>query len=114
MRAFVVACALVALTACSSLRFPGVHRIVIQQGNVVTPAMIEKLKPGMSKNQVRFVMGNAVVAHPFNQERWDYIYTADVRGEELIERRLSLHFDDNGKLTHFEGNYLDFGEERNE
>lgn len=106
-RAAALACAVAAaLAACSTLHFPGVHRIIVQQGNVVTRTMIDKLKPGMSKNQVRYVMGNAVMENPFDANRWDYIYTADIRGQDYIERRLSIFFED-GRMVSMEGNYLD-------
>lgn len=99
-------CGLLAtLAACSNLHFPGVHRIIVQQGNVVTRTMIEKLKPGMSKNQVRYVMGNSVLENPFDHDRWDYIYTADLRGLDYVEKRLSLYFE-NDRLVRMEGSYL--------
>lgn len=50
------------------------YRIEIQQGNVVTREMINKLKPGMTRNQVRFVLGTPLVTDPFHPERWDYVY----------------------------------------
>ena len=46
---------LIALAGCS---FPGVYKIDIQQGNVVTQDMIDQLRPGMTRRQVRFIMGN--------------------------------------------------------
>lgn len=89
---------------CSSFHFPGVHRITIQQGNVISQSMIDKLKPGMSKNQVKFVMGNAVVNNTLNTDRWDYVYSAKFGNGEIVRRRLSLFFTE-GRLTHFEGDY---------
>lgn len=50
------------------------YQIEIQQGNVVTREMIDKLKPGMTKNQVRFVLGTPLVTDPFHPQRWDYVY----------------------------------------
>lgn len=51
-----------------------VYKVEVQQGNVVTQEMIDKLKPGMTRNQVRFVMGTPLVTDPFHAERWDYYY----------------------------------------
>jgi len=90
--------------SCSNFRFPGVHKITIQQGNVISQTMVDKLKPGMSKNQVKFVMGNAVINNTLNADRWDYVYSAKIRGGETISKRLSLFFAKD-KLTHFEGDF---------
>ncbi|MBI3779010.1 MAG: outer membrane protein assembly factor BamE [Gammaproteobacteria bacterium] len=51
-----------------------VYKVEVQQGNVVTQEMVDKLKPGMTRNQVRFVMGTPLVTDPFHPERWDYYY----------------------------------------
>lgn len=51
-----------------------VYKVEVQQGNVVTQEMIDKLKPGMTPSQVRFVMGTPLITDPFHQERWDYYY----------------------------------------
>lgn len=50
------------------------YQSAVQQGNVVTQEMVDKLKPGMTRSQVRFVLGTPLIADPFHQERWDYIY----------------------------------------
>lgn len=51
-----------------------VYRADIQQGNVVTPDMVEKLKPGMTRSQVRFVLGTPLVTDTFHPDRWDYVF----------------------------------------
>ncbi len=51
-----------------------VYHLEVQQGNVVTQEMIDKLKPGMTRNQVRYVMGTPLVIDPFHPDRWDYYY----------------------------------------
>ncbi|MDH5737402.1 MAG: outer membrane protein assembly factor BamE [Gammaproteobacteria bacterium] len=96
---------LTSLTACSGFYFPGVHKINIQQGNLVTQPMIDKLKPGMSKNQVLYVMGRPVIQDPLNQDRWDYVHTFQY--QDLYESRniLTLYFV-NDRLEYFEGDYL--------
>ena len=93
------------LTACSTLRFPGVHRINIQQGNVITQQMIDKLRPGMTKSQVRFVLGNAVIEDSLDVDRWDYIYTVSIAGGDQIRTKLSLHFVDE-RLSYFVGDFI--------
>ena len=67
--------------------------------------MIDRLKPGMSKNQVRFVLGNPVLKDPLTKERWDYVYTIQISGEKLNKQILSIYFEKD-KLSHFFGNYV--------
>ena len=50
------ACRVLALSACGSLEFPGVYKLTIQQGNIVSQEMIDRLKPGMTRSQVQFVL----------------------------------------------------------
>ncbi|MEW6354552.1 MAG: outer membrane protein assembly factor BamE [Pseudomonadota bacterium] len=90
------------LPACSSLHVPGVHRIDIQQGNVITQEMVDKLKPGMDKNQVRFALGTPTIVDVFHQERWDYVYSFQPGGGERQQRHLALFFDGD-RLVRIEG-----------
>jgi outer membrane protein assembly factor BamE len=69
------------------------HVIDIQQGTIITPEMVGQLKPGMSRSQVKFVMGTPTVADPFRHDRWDYIYTLRQKGKKLERRHLALHFE---------------------
>jgi outer membrane protein assembly factor BamE len=59
--------ALVALTAC-------VYRINIQQGNFVKPEDVDRVQAGMTRSQVRFILGTPMVTAPFDNDRWDYYY----------------------------------------
>ncbi|MGH8663437.1 MAG: outer membrane protein assembly factor BamE, partial [Burkholderiales bacterium] len=68
-------------------------RMDIQQGNVVTQEMVAKLKPGMTRQQVRFVMGTPPIADAFHQNRWDYVYYLNQGGQVVAHRRLVLLFD---------------------
>ena len=83
------------LSACGGFRlgFPGVYRIDIQQGNIVTQEMIDQLKPGMSKRQVRFIMGTPLILDTFEQGRWDYVHSMDKRGEPRTQEHVSLFFE---------------------
>ena len=63
------------------------YKIDIQQGNYVTQDMVAKLKPGMSRSQVRFALGTPLIVDPFHADRWDYVYTLHKKGE-LVEQRL--------------------------
>ena len=97
-------------TACSSidlpeLRFPGVYRATIQQGNVVTQEMIDRLRPGMTRRQVRFVLGEPVLANAFRADRWDYLYTIQIGARERQQQRHTVYFDEDA-LTYFEGDFV--------
>jgi len=92
------------LVGCGNFTlFPGVHKIHIQQGNYIRQDMIDKLEPGMTRSQVRFVLGTPLVADTFNQDRWDYYYSMDDQEGNVRNTRFSVFFEDD-VLTSFEGN----------
>ena len=97
-----IACLLVVGCSLPKLKVPRVHRITVQQGNVITQDMVDKLKPGMSRSQVAFIMGEPVLRNTFNDTRWDYIYIVDVPGVFNNETRMSLYFE-NDVLAYFTG-----------
>lgn len=63
------------------------YKLEIQQGNIVTQEMIDNLKPGLTRSQVRYVMGNPLVIDPFHQDRWDYYYYLRRSNERTGESR---------------------------
>jgi outer membrane protein assembly factor BamE len=93
---------LLALAGCS---FPGVYKIDIQQGNVVTQDMIDQLRPGMTRRQVRFIMGNPLLTDTFHPERWDYLYSLQPGGGERQQERVSLIFNGNDQLASLSGDF---------
>ncbi len=111
----IVCIAILSLGACSLPKFqwPRVHKITVQQGNVITQKMVDRLKPGMTRSQVVYVMGEPVLQNPFNNDRWDYVYTIEVPGVAHNEQRLSLFFE-NDVLASFSGNYLPEGAATND
>lgn len=95
------------LMACSSIpvpQFPGVYKIPISQGNIITQEMIDKLEPGMTRRQVIFVMGTPLVRDPYDQDRWDYVFNYQPGGGIRGQERVSLYFA-NDVLSHFEGDF---------
>ena len=96
-----VLCAL--LTACAE--FPGVYKIDIDQGDVITQEMVDQLQPGMTKRQVRFIMGTPLITDTFNQQRWDYIHSHQPGGEARQQKRLTLLFDETDKLVSIGGDF---------
>jgi outer membrane protein assembly factor BamE len=84
----VLACLI--LSAC----FLKPYKIPIQQGNFLDPAVIAKLKPGMTRSQVKFLLGTPLITDPFHPERWDYVYYVDNEWQKPKDvRRLSLLFE---------------------
>ncbi len=73
------------------------YQIDIQQGNEVTQAMLDQLKPGMTPAQVRFVMGTPLIVDPFHADRWDYVLRVEKDGRLIAKRRLTVVFQ-NGVL----------------
>ncbi|MFP8966374.1 outer membrane protein assembly factor BamE [Pokkaliibacter sp. CJK22405] len=98
-KALVLSCVLL-LGGCSL--FPGLHRIEVQQGNMVTQDMLNKLRPGMTEQQVRFVMGTPLLVDSFNQNRWDYLYRLEKPNGDTESKTVSLYFN-NGKLANIQG-----------
>lgn len=84
------------LAACSFKPY----RIDIQQGNVVTAEQFAQLKLGMSKEQVRFLLGTPMLTDVFHDTRWDYYYRMD-RGAtgEITSRSLSIYFNAAGVVS---------------
>ncbi len=70
-----------------------VHKPDIQQGNVIEQEMLDKLAIGMSRDQVRFVMGSPALTNAFRDNRWDYYYSLHSDGELMERRHLVLTFD---------------------
>jgi outer membrane protein assembly factor BamE len=109
-RALALALALL-LGACALPSFMQPYRMDIQQGNFVTQEMVSQLKPGMSKEQVRYILGTPLLTDVFHAERWDYVYYLDRRGELRDQRRLAVHFQD-GKLARVDGDVAPAGEQK--
>ncbi len=84
---------------------PFVHKIDIQQGNVVTQEMLAQLQPGMDKKKVNFVMGSPVIMDTFHADRWDYLYTFQPGDGRAERRRITLVFEDD-KLARVEGDIV--------
>ncbi|WP_133490177.1 MULTISPECIES: outer membrane protein assembly factor BamE [Alcanivorax] len=90
------------LAGCSSLRFPGVYRIDIPQGNVVTEDMLSGLQPGMTPEQVRFVLGPPTLTDPFTPNTWYYLLQYQPGNGEMVEQQIVVHFDQ-GQYSHYDG-----------
>lgn len=93
------------LSACTyKPAFINEYRIDVQQGNVLTPEMVAQLKPGQTRDQVRFLLGTPLIADVFHRQRWDYVYRfREGRTGEVESRKLSVFFDASGRLERVAG-----------
>lgn len=82
-----------ALSACSGVPLLTPYRIDVQQGNVVTQEMVSALKPGMSRDQVKFVLGTPLLTDMFHANRWDYVFRMQRGNGKVEERRIAVFFE---------------------
>jgi len=109
------------LAACSSLPSPSMpsmpdfstmvtpYRIDVRQGNQVTQEMVAQLKPGMSKDQVRFALGTPLLKDMFHGDRWDYVYLFHPGKGQAEERKIAVFFDAQGRLQRLGGDVAPMG-----
>jgi outer membrane protein assembly factor BamE len=81
------------------------YKIDVRQGNMVTQDMVAQLKPGLTRDQVRFILGTPLVADMFHGDRWDYVYRFQPGRGEVQQRRLIVYFDGN-KLVRLGGDVV--------
>lgn len=96
------------LAACSVTNYLNPYLVDVRQGNYVTQEMVAQLKPGMTKDQVRFALGTPMVADVFHGERWDYVYRFKPGRGEAQQRHLVVFFDQ-GKLVRVGGDVVASG-----
>jgi outer membrane protein assembly factor BamE len=97
--AFVLA-ACAAATGCGSFdgatqRLAGIvtpYKVEVVQGNFVSKEQVEAVKPGMSRQQVRDILGTPLVTSVFHSDRWDYVFTLKRQGVQTQERKLAVFF----------------------
>jgi outer membrane protein assembly factor BamE len=93
MRHFLITALLLSLVAgCSSVNF-GPHRIDVQQGNALDQENVARIKIGLNRSQVRFLLGTPLLVDPFRNDRWDYVYMNYKAGRLTEQRHLTLFFD---------------------
>ena len=97
MRKLLALCLALTLPACGI-----VYKLPTRQGNVIEQKQLDQLKPGLTRDQVRFLMGTPLAASPFRSDRWDYAaYYKTPRGQ-LFTRTVTLYFEGD-KLARTEG-----------
>jgi outer membrane protein assembly factor BamE len=95
------------LAGCGVPRALGIapYKIEIQQGNFVSQEMVSQLKSGMSKDQVRQIMGTPLLVDIFHAERWDYLYSRETTEGKREKRKVVIFFED-GKLARIDGDEM--------
>jgi outer membrane protein assembly factor BamE len=79
-----------------------VYKLDVQQGNLITQDSVSKLKKGMTKSEVRQVLGTPLLMDPFHGNRWDYYFSTDKNGRSTERTRFSVFFE-NDKLVSLTG-----------
>ena len=75
--------------SCTSL---SPYKVPILQGNIIDEDDISELKEGLTKEQIQFIFGTAIIKDPFHSSRWDYYYSIQI-GDNLIEnKKLTIFF----------------------
>ena len=120
IRRLCAAAALLALAGCASppgsppsvleTYFPvitqwGVYRLDINQGNFLSQDMVDKLKVGQTRSQVRLALGTPLVMSAFRDQRWDYVYLFAQGGRVREQRQFTVYFKDD-LLARWEGDEL--------
>lgn len=113
------AIALLALTACATpvstpnvfetylpiITQLGVYRLDINQGNFLSQDMVDRLKVGQTRQQVRLALGTPLVMTVFRENRWDYVYQFSQRGRVQEQRLFTVYFTDD-LLARWEGDEM--------
>jgi outer membrane protein assembly factor BamE len=105
MRAAAILGLVLGVAACSPPDWLTPYRIEIHQGNYVTQEMVAKLRPGMTRSQVRFALGTPLLTDPFHEDRWDYIYVLE-QNEKIVQRRVLTVIFVEDKLQRVEGDVV--------
>lgn len=98
------------LTACGKVKIPGVHRIPVQQGNYLEYKDVSQVKEGMTREDVKAILGTPVVGSLFNQSRWEYVYKLRTERYGLFENLYTVYFEDD-VVSHIKSDIIPTGNE---
>lgn len=98
--------ALILTLVLSGCAFPGVYKINVQQGNIVTDEELTKLNEGMPRSQVQALLGSPLMLNPVDDSREYYVYTFQRRGGDIKEQRIIVHYNDD-LFSHYEAQLLE-------
>jgi outer membrane protein assembly factor BamE len=80
---------IITISSCSSL---SPYKVPVLQGNIFEDEDLEKLSEGLTKEQVQFIFGTALIQDPFRTSRWDYFNSVTVGNEVVAENKLTIYF----------------------
>ena len=83
---------IISISSCSSL---SPYKVPVLQGNIFEDEDLEKLEEGLTKEQVQFIFGTALIQDPFRQSRWDYFNSVTVGEKVVTENKLTIFFNEN-------------------
>ncbi len=86
-------------TGCSVNDLPFIYKVEVQQGNLLTKEELEKVKIGMSKRHITYLIGSPNIIDPFHKDRWEYIFTLKPGRGDYKENKITFLFDKDDKLT---------------
>ncbi len=89
--AILIIASLLATTACSRNIF-SIHRIDIEQGNIIEPTAVNELEPGMTRQQVLALLGHPVLQPVLNPDRWEYVYYKKQPDKPVEKKLVIIHF----------------------
>ena len=90
---FFVSIFILSLSSCSSL---SPYKVPVLQGNIFSDEDIEKLEEGLTKEQVQYIFGTALIQDPFRDSRWDYFNSVTIGEKIVTENKLTIYFNENG------------------
>jgi outer membrane protein assembly factor BamE len=82
---------IITISSCSSL---SPYKVPVLQGNIFEDENLEKLSEGLTKEQVQFIFGTALIQDPFRTSRWDYFNSVTVGNEVVAENKLTIYFNE--------------------
>ncbi len=94
----IIACLATQVTGC-------IYKIDVQQGNLITQKQVDQLRPGMTPNQVRYVLGSPLLDDLFFPQRWDYVYSFQKGGGAMELQHLTVFFDPQQRLAALQGDF---------
>ena len=92
-RTFFITILVISISSCSSF---GPYKVPILQGNIYEDKDLEKLEEGLTKEQVQYIFGTALIQDPFRDSRWDYFNSITVGEKVMAENKLTIFFNENG------------------
>lgn len=100
--------ALAPLFGCADTvaRYIQPYKVEIQQGNFISREQVSALRQGMTRDQVRFVLGTPMLAPMFKGDRWDYLFYIRRTSGLVVERKLTVWFDKDERLDHWVGDEM--------